>query len=71
MKNYVLNCNIFGGGNIVSNLYDSFTKETPGININHILMGIEYLIGKEPDLVFYYLIEYNMLFKLAQMMEQS
>jgi len=56
---------------IVSNLYYSFTKETPGMNINHVLMGIEYLIGKEPDLVFYYLIEYNMLFKLAQMMEQS
>ncbi|KAL4493670.1 hypothetical protein ABPG72_004163 [Tetrahymena utriculariae] len=54
-----------------NNLYECFKRDTPCMNMNHIAINIEYLIGKEPELVFYYLIEYNILFKVLQMMEQS
>lgn len=49
---------------IVSSLYSSFARDAPCTNANHVLMIVEYLFGKEADLVFHYLIEYNLIFKL-------
>ena len=36
----------------------------PNININHIVMNIEYILGKDLNICFYYILEYNLLFKL-------
>lgn len=48
---------------VVSCLYENLTRESRCVNVNHVILNIEYLFGKDCELVFHYLIEYNFLFK--------